>query len=277
MTMNRIRTVLEMIKFEHSIFALPFALTGALLAARATHQPPHGLPTLRQILWIIVAMVSARSAAMTINRIADIRYDKENPRTKQRALATGALSVSFAWIFTLVAIALFVTRCMATQSTRVEALASRVSDSVLLLVHKAIHELVALVSRLRAGNFSGSRMDRDHWRTRLAHVDPLRGSDAVGWRLRRPLRVPGHRLRSSSWIVFDPETLRNRQRIAHRPSDAHGRNRFVVLASFQLRASLAGVGWNCGRCGAAGLRTFAGESGRLEQAGRCVFHHERLY
>jgi 4-hydroxybenzoate polyprenyltransferase len=107
MTQNRIRTVLEMIKFEHSIFALPFALTGALLAARATHQPPRGWPTLRQVLWIIVAMVAARSAAMTMNRIADLRYDRENPRTKQRALATGALSVSFAWIFTLVAIAVF--------------------------------------------------------------------------------------------------------------------------------------------------------------------------
>src|SRR5579863_10154768 len=107
MTKTRVRTVLEMIKFEHSIFALPFALTGALLAARATHQPPHGLPTLRQILWIIVAMVSARSAAMTMNRIADIRYDRENPRTKQRALATGALTVQFAWLFTLAAVALF--------------------------------------------------------------------------------------------------------------------------------------------------------------------------
>jgi 4-hydroxybenzoate polyprenyltransferase len=107
MTQNRIRTVLEMIKFEHSIFALPFALTGALLAARATHQPPRGWPTLRQVLWIVVAMVAARSAAMTMNRIADLRYDRENPRTKQRALATGALSVSFAWIFTLVAIAVF--------------------------------------------------------------------------------------------------------------------------------------------------------------------------
>jgi 4-hydroxybenzoate polyprenyltransferase len=107
MTTNRIRTVLEMIKFEHSVFALPFALTAALLAARATHQPPRGWPTLRQILWIVVAMVAARSAAMTMNRIADVRYDRENPRTKQRALATGALSVSFAWIFTLVAIAVF--------------------------------------------------------------------------------------------------------------------------------------------------------------------------
>jgi 4-hydroxybenzoate polyprenyltransferase len=101
---SRIRTVLEMIKFEHSVFALPFALTGALLAARFTS---HSWPTWQQFLWIIVAMVSARSAAMTINRIADVRYDKANPRTAQRALATGALSTGFAWIFTLVAIAVF--------------------------------------------------------------------------------------------------------------------------------------------------------------------------
>jgi 4-hydroxybenzoate polyprenyltransferase len=101
---NRIRTVLEMIKFEHSVFALPFAFTGALLAARATHD---SWPTLKQILWIVVAMVAARSAAMTINRIADLRYDKENPRTRMRALPTGALSVSFAWVFTLIAVAIF--------------------------------------------------------------------------------------------------------------------------------------------------------------------------
>ena len=107
MSTNRIRTVLEMIKFEHSVFALPFALTGALLAARATHQPPRGWPSLRQILWIIVAMVAARSAAMTINRIADLRYDRENPRTKQRALATGALTLQFASLFTIVAVVAF--------------------------------------------------------------------------------------------------------------------------------------------------------------------------
>src|ERR1700758_434463 len=101
---GRIRTVLEMIKFEHSVFALPFALTGALLAARATL---HGWPTLRQLLWIVVAMVAARSAAMTLNRIADLRYDKENPRTKMRAPATGAPSVSFALAFTLIAVAIF--------------------------------------------------------------------------------------------------------------------------------------------------------------------------
>jgi 4-hydroxybenzoate polyprenyltransferase len=98
---SRIRTILEMIKFEHSVFALPFALTGALLAARYA---PHagaaaGLPSWRQIAWIIVAMVGARSAAMTMNRIIDLRYDRENPRTRTRALATGALSVGFAWGF----------------------------------------------------------------------------------------------------------------------------------------------------------------------------------
>jgi 4-hydroxybenzoate polyprenyltransferase len=101
---GRIRTVLEMIKFEHSVFALPFALVGALLAARVTL---HGWPSLRQGLWIVGAMVAARSAALTINRIVDLRYDKENPRTKTRALATGALSVSFAWAFTIAAITLF--------------------------------------------------------------------------------------------------------------------------------------------------------------------------
>src|SRR5437773_2157865 len=101
---SRIKTVLEMIKFEHSVFALPFALTGALLAARWTR---HGWPSLRQILWIIVAMVAARSAAMTMNRIVDLRFDRENPRTKQRALPTGALTPQFAWLFTVVAVTIF--------------------------------------------------------------------------------------------------------------------------------------------------------------------------
>jgi 4-hydroxybenzoate polyprenyltransferase len=104
MSKSRIRTVLEMIKFEHSVFALPFALVGALLAARAAG----GLPTWRQILWIIVAMVGARSAAMTMNRIADIEYDRRNPRTANRALAKGELSVGFAAAFTLAASALLV-------------------------------------------------------------------------------------------------------------------------------------------------------------------------
>ena len=103
---GRIRTVLEMIKFEHSIFALPFALTGALLAAR--YGEGSSWPSLRQIVWIIVAMVGARSAAMTMNRIVDIDYDRENPRTSKRALPTGALSVGFAWGFTFASAAMLI-------------------------------------------------------------------------------------------------------------------------------------------------------------------------
>lgn len=101
---GRLRTVLEMIKFEHSVFALPFALVAALLAASVAG----GLPAWRQIAWIIVAMVGARSAAMTMNRIADVEYDRRNPRTANRALATGQLSVGFAWAFTMAASALLV-------------------------------------------------------------------------------------------------------------------------------------------------------------------------
>jgi 4-hydroxybenzoate polyprenyltransferase len=93
-----------MIKVEHSVFALPFALVAALLAAREAG----GLPAWRQILWIIVAMVGARSAAMTMNRIADLHYDGLNPRTQNRPLVTGVLSLSFAWVFTLIASAVLV-------------------------------------------------------------------------------------------------------------------------------------------------------------------------
>ena len=97
---KNIRTTLEMIKIEHTLFALPFAFLGAVLAAR-------GIPTTWQILWITVAMVGARSTAMAFNRIADKNYDARNPRTKMRAIPAGALSVGFVWGFTLIAAAIF--------------------------------------------------------------------------------------------------------------------------------------------------------------------------
>jgi 4-hydroxybenzoate polyprenyltransferase len=130
MSPRRIRTVLEMIKFEHSIFALPFALTGAMLAARYGSSPP-GWPTLRQILWIVVAMVGARSFAMTVNRIADVRYDRANPRTAGRALPTGALSLSFAWAFTIAAAAVLV--LAASQLNRLALELSPVALAILFL------------------------------------------------------------------------------------------------------------------------------------------------
>jgi len=94
------RLTFEMIKIEHTLFALPFAFLGAILAA-------NGLPTLRQLGWIILAMVGARSAAMAFNRLADRKIDARNPRTAMRALPSGTLSVGFVWLFTIVSALLF--------------------------------------------------------------------------------------------------------------------------------------------------------------------------
>lgn len=128
MVLRRIRTTLEMIKFEHSVFALPFALTGALLAARFDGDAILW-PTWRQLGWIVVAMVGARSAAMTMNRIADLQYDRLNPRTRNRPLVTGELSMGFAWLFTLVSAALLV-----FAAWRLNSLAFRLSPLVLAVL-----------------------------------------------------------------------------------------------------------------------------------------------
>jgi len=93
--LKSMRLTLEMIKWEHSIFALPFALCGAMLAAS-------GRPTAHQVLWIIVAMVGARSAAMAFNRLADIDIDRLNARTALRALPAGQLSRSFVTLFVII-------------------------------------------------------------------------------------------------------------------------------------------------------------------------------
>jgi 4-hydroxybenzoate polyprenyltransferase len=98
--LRSLKLTLEMIKIEHTLFALPFAFLGAVLAAQ-------GLPSGRQILWIVVAMVGARSAAMAFNRLVDRRFDGENPRTNMRALPAGLLSVQFVAAFTIVSSAVF--------------------------------------------------------------------------------------------------------------------------------------------------------------------------
>jgi 4-hydroxybenzoate polyprenyltransferase len=95
------RTTLEMIKWEHSVFALPFALSGAMLAAG-------GWPQGRVLLWIVVAMVAARSAAMAFNRLADAKLDAANPRTRARALPAGLLSRGFVAGFVVLSCAVFV-------------------------------------------------------------------------------------------------------------------------------------------------------------------------
>lgn len=122
--LRNLRTTLEMIKWEHSVFALPFALCGAMLAAG-------GRPTAWQLTWIIVAMVAARSAAMAFNRLADAEIDAVNPRTRTRALPAGTLSRGFVGGFVTVACLVFV--LAASQLNHLTFLLSPVALAIVLL------------------------------------------------------------------------------------------------------------------------------------------------
>jgi len=123
-SLHNLRVTLEMIKWEHSIFALPFALCGAMLAAG-------GFPTVHQLVWIIVAMVAARSAAMAFNRWADASIDAANPRTSTRALPAGHLSPAFVVTFVIVSSLVFI--LAASRLNRLALLLSPVALAVLLL------------------------------------------------------------------------------------------------------------------------------------------------
>jgi len=119
-----LRVTLDMIKWEHSIFALPFALAGAMLGAG-------GLPTWRQLGWILVAMVAARSAAMAFNRLVDEPLDAANPRTRARALPAGLLSRQFVVGFVVLSCAVFV--LAAAELNRLALVLSPVALAILLL------------------------------------------------------------------------------------------------------------------------------------------------
>jgi 4-hydroxybenzoate polyprenyltransferase len=122
--LQNLKITLEMIKWEHSIFALPFALCAAMLAAG-------GIPAWHQLAWIVVAMVSARSAAMAFNRLADASIDAANPRTSVRALPAGHLTPAFVSIFVLVSCGVFV--LAASQLNRLTLWLSPVALAVVLL------------------------------------------------------------------------------------------------------------------------------------------------
>ena len=121
---HNLRVTLEMIKWEHSVFALPFALCGAMLAA-------NGLPNIHQLVWIVVAMVTARSAAMAFNRLADAQIDAANPRTQTRALPTGTLTPNFVAVFVTISCGIFV--LAASQLNHLTLVLSPVALAVVLL------------------------------------------------------------------------------------------------------------------------------------------------
>ena len=120
--MRKLKIILEMIKFEHTVFALPFAIMSAFIAAE-------GLPPLPKLGWILVAMVGARSCAMAFNRLADAKIDSENPRTAMRAIPAGLITKGAVWVFTLVSAGLLV-----FAAWRLNPLAFRLSPVALAVI-----------------------------------------------------------------------------------------------------------------------------------------------
>ena len=156
---QNIRTTLEMIKIEHTLFALPFAFLGAVLAAG-------GIPSAWQIVWIIVAMVGARSTAMAFNRIADKDYDARNPRTKMRAIPAGILSTGFVWGFTIVSAAIFFMAAAMLNRLDPAAIARRARQHRALFIHQALDAAFAPGPRLVSGHCADRRLDRGARRAR---------------------------------------------------------------------------------------------------------------
>ena len=178
-----------MIKFEHSVFALPFALTGALLAFRESRFATREFGL--KLLWIVVAMVGARSAAMAFNRILDADIDARNPRTRMRHIPAGFLSARFR-------LGLY-RRCsigVPAGGARVESAvfetgAAGAGRRLLLFVHQALYVLLAPGPRIFARDRAGGGVDCGPGIARSAHSLAHRRSDVLDRRVRHHLFMPG--------------------------------------------------------------------------------------
>ncbi len=199
LNLSRLATYLSFIRFSHSVFALPFALTGALLAWRIA---PFEW---RQILWVIVAMVSARSAAMGFNRLVDARLDALNPRTAAREIPRGVLSRRDAAIFVVITSAIFVVA--AFQLNRICGLLSPVALAIVFWYSLAKRFTSYTQAFLGSGHGGGAgrRVAGGGWADRRAGaVVAGAGDRVVGGRLRHPVCVPGPGLRSRARVALDP-------------------------------------------------------------------------
>ncbi len=195
MLWKRLRLTLEMIKFEHSVFALPFALTGALLAFREG-----GFAAARDLagswLWIVVAMVGARSAAMAFNRLVDADIDARNPRTQHAPPARRPAVAR-------VRLGLRGGRPRPSSLLAAGELnravpapgAAGAGDRILLFLHQAVHLVFPPGAGLQPGNRAGGGVDRRARLARPAHPLAHRRGDVLDRRFRRDLLLPGLRIR----------------------------------------------------------------------------------
>ena len=191
-----------MIKWEHSVLTLPFGLTGAVLAAR-------GIPNLHTSIWIVVALVAARSAAMAFNRLADATIDAANPRTKIRALPAGKLSKSFVAWFVVVTSAILIFAAYELNPLAFYLSPVALAHRVSVFVHQALHALVARGAGPGDGHCAGRRLDRGARLARSANPDPDRSRGLLGRGLRHPLCLPGLRPRLLERGLFRAEGIRH--------------------------------------------------------------------
>lgn len=161
--MRKLKIILEMIKFEHTVFALPFAVMSAFIAAE-------GLPSLAKFGWILVAMVGARSCAMAFNRITDAEFDSMNPRTATRAIPAGLITKSAVWVFTIVSAGLLV-------------LAAWRLNPLAFALYQTFHRILSLLVRAFPLYFTCRCLDCDSGQLCVAPDYPLLGCVALDSRV----------------------------------------------------------------------------------------------
>ena len=185
------RRFASLVKIEHTVFALPFAYIGALLAV-------HDVPSAHDLVWITLAMVGARSLAMGLNRLIDAEIDARNPRTAGRELPAGLLSRAQVTAFCALALALYLVRVLPARPDRALAVADPARRVRRLPVPQAVHLAQPPVARRRRRARAGGRMGRGHGRGPVGGVGARRRRRGVDRRIRLLLLAVRPRRRSAA-------------------------------------------------------------------------------
>jgi len=195
---ERVKTYASFVRIGHSVFALPFALAGALLAVYREKGPYPFFSEkgVRPLFWIIVAMVAARSAAMGFNRLADARMDALNPRTANRELPRGRMTTREGRRVHRRLVGPVRLRRLAAEPDLFRALTGRARHRVLVFAGEALHDVDAVVPRPRDGGGAGRRLAGRRRTRGMGAVAACGGHRHLGGRLRRVVRLPGSGVRS---------------------------------------------------------------------------------